>query len=252
MSTSPAHTCGATGACYRTAIENTDRHIGTLLDGIRSRPTYAHEDWTFIFTTDHGHTDAGGHGGSIPRSGRRSSSNTVPASHRPRRRSSRRTSTSPRPCSPTSASRSTRLGGSTARCSARSRTICSTRLLEGGVDGLVIATRLDLRTSPETEDWLRSIPVPVVLAERRVGRNSGSVEQVATDHEFGAYTAERHLAASATAGSVCCTPRRSRHPGCARASRRPCRSSVSRSARPMFRGLSTKTARQPSTRRQRH
>lgn len=68
------------------------------------------------------------------------------------------------------------------------------RLLEAGIDGLVIATRLDPRTSPETEDWLRSIPVPIVLAERRVGRNSGSVEQVATDHEFGAYTAVRHLA----------------------------------------------------------
>ncbi|WP_020393128.1 substrate-binding domain-containing protein [Kribbella catacumbae] len=68
------------------------------------------------------------------------------------------------------------------------------RLLESGVDGLVIATRLDPRGSRETEEWLRSIQVPIVLAERRVGRESGSVEQVATDHEFGAYTAVRHLA----------------------------------------------------------
>ncbi|GAA3129659.1 DNA-binding LacI/PurR family transcriptional regulator [Kribbella aluminosa] len=69
-----------------------------------------------------------------------------------------------------------------------------TRLLEAGIDGLVIATRLDPSRSRETEEWLRSIPVPTVLAERRVGRDSGSVEQVATDHEFGAYTAVRHLA----------------------------------------------------------
>jgi predicted AlkP superfamily pyrophosphatase or phosphodiesterase len=58
------HTSGAASAYYRTAIENTDRHIGTVLAGIRSRPTYAEEDWTYVVTSDHGHTDAGGHGGS--------------------------------------------------------------------------------------------------------------------------------------------------------------------------------------------
>ena len=44
------------------------------------------------------------------------------------------------------------------------------RLLDSGVDGLVIASRLDPQSSPETESWLRSIQVPVVLAERRAGR----------------------------------------------------------------------------------
>lgn len=58
------HTCGAAGACYRTAIENTDRHVATLLAAIKARPTYANEDWTYLVTADHGHTDAGGHGGS--------------------------------------------------------------------------------------------------------------------------------------------------------------------------------------------
>jgi DNA-binding LacI/PurR family transcriptional regulator len=68
------------------------------------------------------------------------------------------------------------------------------RLLDSGVDGLVIASRLDPQRSPETEDWLRSIPVPIVLAERRAGRDSGQIEHVATDHEQGAYDAVQHLA----------------------------------------------------------
>ena len=68
------------------------------------------------------------------------------------------------------------------------------RMLDNGVDGLILATRLDPQSSPETEAWLRSIPVPVVLAERRAGRDSGRVEYVATDHEQGAYEAVRHLA----------------------------------------------------------
>lgn len=60
------HSCGAAGACYRTAIEQTDRHVATLLAAIKSRTTYANEDWTILVTADHGHTDAGGHGGSSP------------------------------------------------------------------------------------------------------------------------------------------------------------------------------------------
>lgn len=60
------HNCGSAGACYRTAIEHTDQHIGTVVDAIKSRPTYAQEDWTFLVTTDHGHAPSGGHGGSTP------------------------------------------------------------------------------------------------------------------------------------------------------------------------------------------
>jgi hypothetical protein len=58
------HSCGAAGACYRTATEQTDKHIATLLNAVRARPTYANEDWTILVTADHGHTEAGGHGGS--------------------------------------------------------------------------------------------------------------------------------------------------------------------------------------------
>lgn len=67
------------------------------------------------------------------------------------------------------------------------------RMLDNRVDGLILSTRLDPQHSPETETWLRGIPVPVVLAERRTGRDSGEVEYVATDHEQGAYEAVRHL-----------------------------------------------------------
>ncbi|MGW7680937.1 substrate-binding domain-containing protein [Kribbella sp. NPDC054772] len=68
------------------------------------------------------------------------------------------------------------------------------QLLASGADGLVLTTTLDPRTSAETESWLRSLPVPVVLAERRVGLDTGTVEHVATDHEHGAHLAVRHLA----------------------------------------------------------
>ncbi|AKU17108.1 substrate-binding domain-containing protein [Luteipulveratus mongoliensis] len=68
------------------------------------------------------------------------------------------------------------------------------RLLDSGVDGLVIASRYDPQHSPDTQAWLRGLPVPVVLAERRAGWESGSVEHVATDHERGAFDAVQHLA----------------------------------------------------------
>ncbi|ROO85084.1 DNA-binding LacI/PurR family transcriptional regulator [Actinocorallia herbida] len=68
------------------------------------------------------------------------------------------------------------------------------QMLQTGVDGLLLTTAEDPRTSPATEDWLRGLPVPVVLVERRIGRNTGPVEHVATDHEWGAYLAVRHLA----------------------------------------------------------
>lgn len=68
------------------------------------------------------------------------------------------------------------------------------RLLDSGVDGLILATQQDPQHSPETQEWLRSIPVPVVLAERRAGREAGRVEHVASDHEQGAFEAVQHLA----------------------------------------------------------
>lgn len=68
------------------------------------------------------------------------------------------------------------------------------QLLRSGVDGLILTTIADPRTSEETQDWLAGIPVPIVLAERRVGLETDAVEHVATDHEHGAYLAVRHLA----------------------------------------------------------
>ncbi|MGW4780916.1 substrate-binding domain-containing protein [Streptomyces filamentosus] len=70
------------------------------------------------------------------------------------------------------------------------------KMLQAGVDGLLVTTAEDPRTSPGTETWLRELPVPVVLAERRVGLDTGPVEHVATSHEYGAHLALRHLAAT--------------------------------------------------------
>ncbi|AKU19185.1 nucleotide pyrophosphatase [Luteipulveratus mongoliensis] len=60
------HTCGAAGACYQKAIEDTDVRIGQVVAAVKARATYPTEKWTFIVTADHGHTDAGGHGGNTP------------------------------------------------------------------------------------------------------------------------------------------------------------------------------------------
>lgn len=60
------HACGAAGACYRTAVEATDARVGQVVAAVKSRATYPNEKWTFILTSDHGHTDAGGHGGNTP------------------------------------------------------------------------------------------------------------------------------------------------------------------------------------------
>ncbi|RSS83402.1 nucleotide pyrophosphatase, partial [Streptomyces sp. WAC02707] len=58
------HNHGAAHARYLEAIDVQDAYLGRLLAAIRARPSYATERWTVIVTTDHGHTDAGGHGGS--------------------------------------------------------------------------------------------------------------------------------------------------------------------------------------------
>ncbi|GGM90309.1 hypothetical protein GCM10011609_29070 [Lentzea pudingi] len=60
------HSCGAAGACYRAAITAVDKRIKQVLDAIAARQTRAQEAWTVIVTSDHGHTDTGGHGGSTP------------------------------------------------------------------------------------------------------------------------------------------------------------------------------------------
>ncbi|RJQ79750.1 nucleotide pyrophosphatase [Pseudonocardiaceae bacterium YIM PH 21723] len=54
------HSCGAAGACYKTAIEKTDQNLGKVLKAIEKRTG---ENWQILVTSDHGHTDKGGHGG---------------------------------------------------------------------------------------------------------------------------------------------------------------------------------------------
>ncbi|MER7954532.1 alkaline phosphatase family protein [Streptomyces sp. NPDC096030] len=58
------HSYGAASQKYLDAIAVQDGYLGRLLAAIKARPAYATERWTVIVTTDHGHTDGGGHGGS--------------------------------------------------------------------------------------------------------------------------------------------------------------------------------------------
>lgn len=61
-----AHEHGGLSEEYRAAIATADRQVGLLLEAIRSRPTFADENWLVLVCTDHGHVDAGGHGGQSP------------------------------------------------------------------------------------------------------------------------------------------------------------------------------------------
>jgi len=56
------HTEGVTDR-YRQAVEACDEQLGVLLAAIDARGNREHEDWTVIVLTDHGHLDAGHHGG---------------------------------------------------------------------------------------------------------------------------------------------------------------------------------------------
>lgn len=57
-----AHTHGV-GDEYTRAIQRQDERLGRMLAAIKSRETFAVEDWLVMLTTDHGHRDEGGHGG---------------------------------------------------------------------------------------------------------------------------------------------------------------------------------------------
>jgi beta-phosphoglucomutase-like phosphatase (HAD superfamily) len=57
-----AHFLGC-GEAYEASIRRADARLGRLIAAVRSRPSYADEQWTFLVVTDHGHVDAGGHGG---------------------------------------------------------------------------------------------------------------------------------------------------------------------------------------------
>ena len=48
------------------SIELSDEHVGRLVTAVRTRDTYASEDWLIIISTDHGRRADGGHGGDSP------------------------------------------------------------------------------------------------------------------------------------------------------------------------------------------
>ncbi|MGN9844805.1 alkaline phosphatase family protein [Nonomuraea sp. H19] len=58
-----AHDLGPHCPEYAAALQAQDAYLGRLLDAVRARPAYTDERWTVLVTTDHGHVDAGGHGG---------------------------------------------------------------------------------------------------------------------------------------------------------------------------------------------
>ncbi|MFE2586488.1 alkaline phosphatase family protein [Streptomyces sp. NPDC059378] len=60
------HSYGAASAQYLAAVAGADAQVGQMVAAVRSRATYAAESWLIMITADHGHTDAGGHGGSTP------------------------------------------------------------------------------------------------------------------------------------------------------------------------------------------
>ncbi|ROQ18719.1 MULTISPECIES: alkaline phosphatase family protein [unclassified Curtobacterium] len=60
------HSYGAASQQYLDAISEVDGYVGQLRAAVQARTTYSSEQWSFIVTADHGHTDAGGHGGSTP------------------------------------------------------------------------------------------------------------------------------------------------------------------------------------------
>ncbi|MFI6248297.1 alkaline phosphatase family protein [Streptomyces sp. NPDC051016] len=58
------HSYGAASQQYLDAIHGADAQVGQLVAAVQARATYPGEDWLVMVTADHGHTDAGGHGGS--------------------------------------------------------------------------------------------------------------------------------------------------------------------------------------------
>lgn len=58
------HAHGAASNEYLAAAAEIDGYVGKIRQAIAKRPTS--ERWSIIVTADHGHTDAGGHGGNTP------------------------------------------------------------------------------------------------------------------------------------------------------------------------------------------
>ena len=57
------HRHGGGSLRYRQAMRRVDEHLQSLSTAIATRADRAGEDWVVAVTTDHGHLDAGGHGG---------------------------------------------------------------------------------------------------------------------------------------------------------------------------------------------
>lgn len=57
------HSYGAASTQYLDAIHGVDTQVGQLVAAVKGRAGYGSEDWLIMITADHGHTDAGGHGG---------------------------------------------------------------------------------------------------------------------------------------------------------------------------------------------
>ncbi|MFF7334732.1 alkaline phosphatase family protein [Streptomyces sp. NPDC008150] len=58
------HSYGAASQQYLDAVHGADAQVGQMVAAVTARATYAAESWLIMITADHGHTDAGGHGGS--------------------------------------------------------------------------------------------------------------------------------------------------------------------------------------------
>jgi DNA-binding LacI/PurR family transcriptional regulator len=69
-------------------------------------------------------------------------------------------------------------------------------LLRDGIDGLLFTPTADMRKHPGFADQLRSLPVPVVLIERKLdaARLADRLDHVVSNHHSGARLAVEHLA----------------------------------------------------------
>lgn len=69
------------------------------------------------------------------------------------------------------------------------------RLIEAGVEGLVIAPTLRERTEEDLADWASALPVPVVFLERRLESTTlAAFDSARSDHSRGAMLAVEHFA----------------------------------------------------------
>ncbi|MEU9861247.1 substrate-binding domain-containing protein [Streptomyces sp. NPDC047971] len=70
-----------------------------------------------------------------------------------------------------------------------------TDMLNAGVDGLLLTPRPHVLLSAEESAWIRELPVPVVIVERRPEPAAGldHLDRVASDHARGTVRAVRHL-----------------------------------------------------------